>query len=174
MALCQWDFSGRNPAVGCHFLVCGIFLTQGSSSCLLWVMDCRFLTAEPSGKPQWLHRGFFKRLEPVSLQLFLRVSVYLLWQFTVLPQPLLLLIQSLSDNQRLSCLLFLGCVPMHVLLGPRNSLELFKVPYPNFPFGDPHPVLLPSTIVILNNCHWSFSTNILGKGISHWARSESS
>ena len=27
--LCPWDFPGRNTGVGCHFLLQGIFLTQG-------------------------------------------------------------------------------------------------------------------------------------------------
>ena len=27
--LCPWDFSGKNTGVGCHFLLQGIFLTQG-------------------------------------------------------------------------------------------------------------------------------------------------
>ena len=30
-----WDFSGKNTGVGCHTLLQGIFLTQGSNSCLL-------------------------------------------------------------------------------------------------------------------------------------------
>ena len=31
-ALCPWDFPGRNTRVGCHFLLQGIFPTQGSNS----------------------------------------------------------------------------------------------------------------------------------------------
>ena len=27
--LCLWDFAGKNTGVGCHFLLLGIFLTQG-------------------------------------------------------------------------------------------------------------------------------------------------
>ena len=30
--LCPWDFPGRNTGVGCHALLQGIFLTQGSQS----------------------------------------------------------------------------------------------------------------------------------------------
>ena len=30
-----WDFPGKNTGVGCHFLLQGIFLTQGSNPCLL-------------------------------------------------------------------------------------------------------------------------------------------
>ena len=33
--LCPWNFPGKNPAVGCHFLLQGIFLTQGLNLCLL-------------------------------------------------------------------------------------------------------------------------------------------
>ena len=38
----------KNTGVGCHFLLQGIFLTQGSNPCLL---AGRFLTTEPPGKP---------------------------------------------------------------------------------------------------------------------------
>ena len=33
--LCPWDPSGKNTEVGCHFLLQGIFLSQGSNTCLL-------------------------------------------------------------------------------------------------------------------------------------------
>ena len=33
--LCPWDFPGENSRVGCHFLLQGIFPTQGSILCLL-------------------------------------------------------------------------------------------------------------------------------------------
>ena len=32
---CPWDSPGKNPEVGCHFLLQGIFLTQGSNLRLL-------------------------------------------------------------------------------------------------------------------------------------------
>ena len=34
-----WNFTGKNTRVGCHFLLQGIFLTQGSNPCLLY---CRW------------------------------------------------------------------------------------------------------------------------------------
>ena len=34
--LCPWDSPGNITGVGCHFLLQGIFLTQGSSLCLLY------------------------------------------------------------------------------------------------------------------------------------------
>ena len=33
--LCPWDSPGKNTRVGCHFLLQGIFLTQGLNPCLL-------------------------------------------------------------------------------------------------------------------------------------------
>ena len=40
LRLCPWDFPGKSPGVGCHFLLQGIFLTQASNLCLLhWQAD---------------------------------------------------------------------------------------------------------------------------------------
>ena len=51
--LCPWDFSGKNTGVGCHFLLQGIFPTQGSnphlSSLLHWQLGS--LPLAPLGKP---------------------------------------------------------------------------------------------------------------------------
>ena len=33
--LCPWDFPGKNIRGGCHFLIQGVFLTQGENLCLL-------------------------------------------------------------------------------------------------------------------------------------------
>ena len=44
--LCLWDFPGKNIGVGCHFLLQGIFLTQGLKLHLLhWQADS--LPSEP-------------------------------------------------------------------------------------------------------------------------------
>ena len=46
--LCPWDYPGKNTGVGCHFLLQGIFLTEGLKLHLLhWQEYC---TTEPSGK----------------------------------------------------------------------------------------------------------------------------
>ena len=38
--LCPWNFPGKNTGVGCHFLLQGIFLTQGLNPHLLhWQAD---------------------------------------------------------------------------------------------------------------------------------------
>ena len=48
--LCPWDFPGMNTGVGCHFLLQGIFLTQGLNLHLLhWQEDS--LPTELQGKP---------------------------------------------------------------------------------------------------------------------------
>ena len=50
MLLCPWDFPGKNIVEGCHFLLHGIFLTQGSNTCFLRWQKWLF-TTEPPGKP---------------------------------------------------------------------------------------------------------------------------
>ena len=44
--LCPWNFPGKNAGVGCHFLLQGIFLTQGSNPYLL-----RFLCQQVDSLP---------------------------------------------------------------------------------------------------------------------------
>ena len=39
--LCQWDFPGKNTRAGYHFLLQGIFPTQGSNLYLLCLLHCR-------------------------------------------------------------------------------------------------------------------------------------
>ena len=34
----SWDSPGKNVGVGCHALLQGLFLTQGSNSCLLYFL----------------------------------------------------------------------------------------------------------------------------------------
>ena len=41
--LCPWDSSGKNTTVGCHFLLQGIFLIQGSSLSLLHLLHSRWI-----------------------------------------------------------------------------------------------------------------------------------
>ena len=58
--LCPWDFPGKNTAVGCHFLLRGIFPSPGSNPYLLhllhWQVDSlplgRFLAWEAPGSPR--------------------------------------------------------------------------------------------------------------------------
>ena len=44
-----WNFPGKNIGVGCHFLLQGIFLTQGLNLCLLhWQVDSSPLSHQGS------------------------------------------------------------------------------------------------------------------------------
>ena len=45
--LCPWDSPGKNSGVGCHFLLQGIFPTQGLNPSLL-----RFLPWQASSSPR--------------------------------------------------------------------------------------------------------------------------
>ena len=49
--LCPWDCPGKNTRVGCHFLLQGIFPTQGSNLCLLDWQAGSLPLASP-GKPR--------------------------------------------------------------------------------------------------------------------------
>jgi len=52
VALCPWDFPCKNIEVDCHFLLQGLFLTQGSDPRLLHCRQILYLfTAEPPEKP---------------------------------------------------------------------------------------------------------------------------
>ena len=60
--LCPWDSPGKNNGVGCHTLLQGIFLIQGSNShlwhLLHWQAESLPLTS--SGKPQFFVTSFSK------------------------------------------------------------------------------------------------------------------
>ena len=56
--LCPWDFPGKNTGVGCHFLLQGIFLTEGSNYCLCCLLHCRWvLYPLPSHRGSPSHLG---------------------------------------------------------------------------------------------------------------------
>ena len=48
-----WDFPGKNTGVGCHFLLQGIFLTEGSNPHVfhLWHWQADSWPTAPPGKP---------------------------------------------------------------------------------------------------------------------------
>ena len=72
--LCPWDFPGKDTGVGCHFLLQGIFPTQGSNEpCLL---HCRQILYQVSykGSPT-------QSLDPSSIQkVLIHLSVQTLWE----------------------------------------------------------------------------------------------
>ena len=63
-----WNFPGKNTGVGCHFLLQGIFMTQGSKSCLLpWQAASLPLSHLRSPAHPWSHL-FLKRAEATHSQ----------------------------------------------------------------------------------------------------------
>ena len=54
--LCPWDFPGKNTRVSCHFLLQGIFLSQGSNLCLLHCRQILYLWA--TGEAHTYQSGF--------------------------------------------------------------------------------------------------------------------
>ena len=55
--LCPWNSPGKNTGVGCHFLLQGIFPTQGSNTCLL---HCRQILYHLSHEGSLLLRDISK------------------------------------------------------------------------------------------------------------------
>ena len=68
--LCPWNFPGKNTAVGCHFLLRGIFLTQRWNAhllCLLhWQVDS--LPLGHPGRP--LENKYLERKKLMGKNLF--------------------------------------------------------------------------------------------------------
>ena len=73
--LCPWDFPGKNTEMSCHFLLQGIFSTQGSNPCLMyWQVDSLPLC--------YLGSLIFDMVKFKSIICFLFVLVYLSVQFS--------------------------------------------------------------------------------------------
>ena len=55
--LCPWDSPGKNIGAGCHFLLQGIFLTQGLNPCLLLlpVLQVVSLLLSHQGRLLWIY-----------------------------------------------------------------------------------------------------------------------
>ena len=81
--LCPWDVPGKNTGVGCHFLLQGIFPTQGSNpNRLHWQVDSLPLSHQGSPSfwlPLWL---------PLTLPINVRVKVKIPQLCPVLCNPM--------------------------------------------------------------------------------------
>ena len=78
--LCAWEFSGKNTGLGCHFLLQGIFPTQGLNLRLLhWQAD--ILPLSYLGSPSFI--GYYKILNivPCAIQSVLDGYLYLFIHF---------------------------------------------------------------------------------------------
>ena len=85
-----WDFPGKSTGVGCHFLLLGIFPTQGSSPHLLhWQADSLLLSHQgsPSVKgipPQRkLYQESWIEQFPIAMEFWLQ-TLTLAWKYIVL------------------------------------------------------------------------------------------
>ena len=69
--LCPWDSPGSNTGVGCHFLLQGIFPTQGWNLHLLCLLPCRWLLYLLSlwGSPQYQINSY-KNVSSPSIRYF--------------------------------------------------------------------------------------------------------
>ena len=60
-------FSSKNTGVGCHFLLQGIFLPQGSNPCLLHLLLCRWILYHwATREAQEIDMHWLDLLQPVS------------------------------------------------------------------------------------------------------------
>ena len=59
----RWDFSGKNTGVDCHFLLQGIFPTQGLNPYLLCLLNCRQILYPVShlGSPKYFREELKQR-----------------------------------------------------------------------------------------------------------------
>ena len=64
--LYSWNFPGKNTGVGCHFLLQGIFLTQGSYPRLLCLLHWQAVPPSPLGTRIYI----FLTFKPVSSKIF--------------------------------------------------------------------------------------------------------
>ena len=79
--LYPWDFLGKNTGVGCHFILQGIFPTQGSNSRLLCLLHWQVnsLLLAPPGKPPFQRLRFGKAIQNVKTMVYtiiFRTSMY--------------------------------------------------------------------------------------------------
>ena len=70
---CPWNFPGKNTRVGCHFILQGIFLTQGLNLCLFSLLHWQgfFFTPVLPGKPCFIHTP---TLEGSYFKMFLQMK----------------------------------------------------------------------------------------------------
>ena len=82
-------FPGKNTGVGCHFLLQGIFPTQGSNSCILCLFLCRVgsLPLAPPGKPYMQQNAYELLIAGLYLFCCLKIS-----------KSITMFVQSLRDS----------------------------------------------------------------------------
>ena len=106
-SFCPWDFPGKNTEVGCHFLLQGIFPTQGSNLHLLCLLHWQ-ADSWPLSK-----LGGYSVLTTKNLVPFITTQLAFLTHF-VLPPALLLL----SHCYSVICVLVLVWLGLCILFYP--------------------------------------------------------
>ena len=99
--LCPWDSPGKNTEVGCHFLLQGIFLTQGSNPSLLHLLHCRQILYHCATWEAWA--GYI-----------LYIYIYIIYKHLWASQPSLILPPSLA---------FFFFNLLNTYFGPRSLLK---------------------------------------------------
>ena len=80
--LSPWDFPGKNTGVGWHFLLQGIFPTQGLNSHFLWLLCWRHILYHWAIKEAPSHSTYpSKALSPQDQRLFQPLSLFFLAHF---------------------------------------------------------------------------------------------
>ena len=76
--LCPWDSPGKNIGVGCHFLLWGIFWTQGSNMHLLQLRHCRQILSPLSYLGSPINKAIIRgnEIEGVSVCVSQRKDAY--------------------------------------------------------------------------------------------------
>ena len=68
---CPWGFPGKNTGVGCHFLLQGIFPTQGLNLCFLHLLHWQTDPLPSLGKPRIsLYPTYNNNKKPIHLKKF--------------------------------------------------------------------------------------------------------
>ena len=115
--LCPWDFPGKNSGVGCHFLLQGFFLTQGSNLRLLhWQADSLLLSHEGSplaGAAYSLQQCLILR-HPLNYSLP-GSSVHGILQATILEWVAIFFSRGASRPRDLTHVSYLSCTGRQVL-----------------------------------------------------------
>ena len=75
--LCPWSFLGKNIGGKCHFLLLGIFPTQGLNVCLLHLLHWWILYTVPPGKPSLRERERERERDMIYIVMIYIVNLFL-------------------------------------------------------------------------------------------------
>ena len=80
--LCPWDSPGKNTGVGCHALLQGIFPTQGSKLCLLYLLRWQ-VGSFLSKFPKWLWSSQLDSSLKTGIWKFMECSFFTLESYKI-------------------------------------------------------------------------------------------